>query len=199
MSMNVEGANGAQWPALDRADQTLPDRDAQKPVVEQQPGIAAVAANTPRRTEALKSLTQQDFELATRLGPNGVTMRSLDQLVGGPRLERDRFNPSERKATANPYARVMESLRMAAMRRDAAAAATQPAPPAVTVTEDAVVAETPATLSATSTAIAPTVTPEAPNTGTTTGGSTTTPATPTEPGNGNGNGKGNGKNKDTGL
>ena len=201
MITNVEGASSASWPAYER-DETR--RESVEPTTQ-------IAANTPRKSESLKALTQQDFELATRFGPNAVTTKSFDQL-GFAKVDRDRFNPTERKAAGNPYDRVLDSLRMAALRRDAAAASAQPAPHVVDATTTAeataeAVAATPnyayaptgstlGTGPAAPSAPAAEATPEPavePEPDPPTGGTTTTGTTePTGNGNGNGNGKGKG-------
>jgi hypothetical protein len=92
---------------------------------------------TARRATPAASLKSDDFELATRLGPHGVTFKSLDQLVKAPKVDRNGWDPVADRKAVNPYDRIVSSLRAAALRRDAAAAGAAPAPASQTATTDA--------------------------------------------------------------
>ena len=80
-SLNVGGAASAQWPERDWPASSRKDAveraDSIQRLVDDQRSLGPLATGTaalhqPER----RRLTQQDFEVATRLGPNGVTVRS---------------------------------------------------------------------------------------------------------------------------
>src|SRR4051794_33720205 len=154
MSMTVGGAGSVQWPGLDRVPSTSKtvDRvDSVQKAVEDERSLGSMANGTARRTSPAVALTQQDFEAATRLGPNGVTMKSLDQLVGAPKVDRNPWNPAADRKSVNGYDHIMDSLRTAALRRDAALAGTSETASATTATADtAATSATPAANTTTS-------------------------------------------------
>src|SRR4051812_31458313 len=95
-------------------------------------GMDVAAATTrsswtpPPQDESARVVEEQapqpDFELAGRLSAVGAG--SIDQLAGVPQLERKPLSGGiHGLAAANPYEGVLGALRIAAMRRDAAAAA----------------------------------------------------------------------------
>src|SRR4051812_570902 len=151
ISSSTQGAGGTQWPDRDQSALTT-RRDRADADKVQDPRQAPA---TTARTTAVTPLTEEDFELALRLGPNAPAPRSLDQLMSLPKVERNPWTTAGRKPADNPYDRIMGSLRMAAMRRDAAAAVS--AEPAA----DEAVAATPAEVATTdsvATTVAPTTT-----------------------------------------
>jgi hypothetical protein len=81
----------------------------------------------------VEALGQKDFELAGRLA--GGRGASIDELAGVPALERKPLSAGVRAlGSANPYSGMIDALRTAALRRDAAAvvaARPDPVAPAV--------------------------------------------------------------------
>jgi hypothetical protein len=100
------------------ADPTLwtrPDRREERPseqaAAEHPAATEAISRGTARRTDSV-ALTQQDFEVAARLGQGAVAQaRPLEPPVGVP------------PQTLNRYDAILGALRTEALRRDAAAAA----------------------------------------------------------------------------
>src|SRR5689334_19038661 len=126
-SLNVGGAGSATWPDREWGAASRKDKveqvDSIKKVVDDQRSLGPLANGTARRTSQTTALTQQDFEVATRLGPHGVTMKSFDQLVpNAPKVERNPWNPVADRKSVNGYDHIMESLRTSALKRDAALA-----------------------------------------------------------------------------
>ena len=76
-------------------------------------------------------------------------MKSLDQLVNAPKVDRNPFNPAADRKSVNGYDHIMESLRTAALKRDAALAGTSATGESATATADT--AATPATTGANTT------------------------------------------------
>ena len=116
------GRSGIGPPAAAR---TAVERvDTIQRLVDDQRSLGARPPAPPATRARRAALTQQDFEVATRLGPNGVTMRSLDQLVNAPKVDRNPWNPAADRKSVNRYDHIMDSLRTAALKRDAALAGT---------------------------------------------------------------------------
>jgi hypothetical protein len=139
-NLTVGGAGSAQWPERDWSTSSRKDAvervDSIQKVVDDQRALGALAGGVARYTSATAAPTQQDFEVATRLGPNGVTVKSLDQLVNAPKVDRNPFNPVADRKSVNGYDHIMESLRTAALKRDAALAGTSSTPGSASSTSD---------------------------------------------------------------
>jgi hypothetical protein len=126
-SVNVGGAGGVTWPDREWGVASRKARvervDSIKKVVDDPRTLGPVANATARRTNPATPLTQQDFEIATRSGPNGLTMKSFDQLVpNAPKVGRNPWNPAADRTSVNGYDHILDSLRDAALKRDAALA-----------------------------------------------------------------------------
>jgi hypothetical protein len=139
-SLNVGGATSAQvperdWPTSSRQD-AVERVDSIQKVVDDQRSLGPQATGTARYTSSTAALTQQDFAVATRLGPNGVTMKSLDQVVNAPKVDRNPWNPVADRKSVNGYDHIMESLRTAALKRDAALAGASSTATAQSATAD---------------------------------------------------------------
>src|SRR4051794_15527222 len=137
MSTLISGADSAGRPDASWASSTTRDTVDAVAAGKKTDDDARDRAATTRRATPAVALKSEDFELATRLGPHGVTFKSLDQLVKAPKLDRNGWDPVSDRKAVNPYDRIMTSLRAAAMRRDAALAGTATAPAADTATADA--------------------------------------------------------------
>src|SRR3954447_18685178 len=137
MSTLISGADSAGRPDASWASSTTRDPVDAVAAGRKTDDDARDRAVTTRRATPAVALKSEDFELATRIGPHGVTFKSLDQLVKAPKLDRDGWDPVADRKAVNPYDRIMSSLRAAAMRRDAALAGTAPAPASDTATDDA--------------------------------------------------------------
>jgi hypothetical protein len=124
-------------------------------VVDDERSLGPLASGTARHTSSTAALTQQDFEVATRLGPNGAAMKSVDQLVGAPKADRNPWNPAADRKSVNQYDHVMDALRTSALKRDAALAGSSSTAAAADTTADTAVAPAPATAEAQSPASAP--------------------------------------------
>ena len=139
-SLNVGGATSAEWPERDWPTSSRKDAveraDSIQRLVDDQRSLGPQATGTARYTNPSAALTQQDFEVATRLGPNGVTVRSLDQLVSAPKVDRNPWNPAADRKSVNGYDHIMESLRTAALKRDAALAGSSATATAQSATAD---------------------------------------------------------------
>jgi hypothetical protein len=144
MSLTVGGAGSPKWadrewptsstsPAVDRVN------SIQK-AVDDARSLGPLANGTARRTSSTAALTQQDFEVATRLGPSGVMARSLDQVVNAPNADRNPWSPVADRRSVNPYDHIMDALRTSALKRDAALAGSS----ATAATTDAAAGEPPA-------------------------------------------------------
>jgi hypothetical protein len=150
MSIAMGGTDAVSTSAWTRATQSPRDEGRGGGAVKDETApLLAVASPAAPSVEALG---QKDFELAGRLagGPGG----SIDQLAGVPALERKPLSGGPYGiAAGNPYSGMIDALRTAALRRDAAAV--------VAARPDAVA---PAVVSATSSpaAIATAVTPWTP-------------------------------------
>ncbi|MDA0162789.1 hypothetical protein OM076_21125 [Solirubrobacter ginsenosidimutans] len=124
-------------------------------VVDDERSLGPLASGTARHTSSTAALTQQDFEVATRLGPNGVAMKSVDQLVPAPKADRNPWNPAADRTSVNQYDHVMDALRTSALKRDAALAGSSGTAAAADTTADTAAAPAPATAEAQSPAHAP--------------------------------------------
>ena len=122
-SLNVGSAQPPErdWPVSSRQDAVERAGSIQR-VVDDQRSLGPLANGTARYTNPTAAPTQQDFEVVTRLGPNGVNVRSPDQPGGAPKVERNPWNPTADRKSVNGYDHIMESLRTAALTRDAALA-----------------------------------------------------------------------------
>src|SRR3954447_7210717 len=137
-SLNVVGATSARWaekdwPTSNRKD-AVERADSIQKLVDDQRSLGPLATGTARYTNPSAALTQQDFEVATRVGPNGVTVRSLDPLA--PKADRNPWNPAADRKSVNGYDHIMESLRTAALKRDAALAGSSSTASAQSATAD---------------------------------------------------------------
>src|SRR5919108_3216778 len=102
MNIEMHGAGSAQWPdrgwaAASRAER----RDGGGIAAAEQRGTVPFTAGVAPRTNAPAPLSQRDFDLATQLGPNAVSLRSPDQLTGIPKVERRALTGADRAAAAN--------------------------------------------------------------------------------------------------
>jgi hypothetical protein len=151
-SLNVGGATSARWPGTDWPTSSRNDAieraDSIQRLVDDQRSLGPLATGTARHTNPTAAPTQQDFEVATRVGPNGVTIRSLDQPAN-----RNPRGPDADRKSVNGYDHIMEALRTAALKRDAAlAGASSSATPQSATADTAATSATPAadaTISAT--------------------------------------------------
>ena len=159
MSMTVGGAGSPKWPDRDwPASSTSPvvERvNTIQKVVDDERSLGPLATGTARHTSSTAALTQQDFEVATRLGPNGVAMKSVDQLVPAPKVDRNPFSGAADRKSVNQYDHIMDALRTSALKRDAALAGSSGTSAAADSTADTAAAPAPATAEAQSTAYAP--------------------------------------------
>jgi hypothetical protein len=144
-NLTVGGAGSAQWPDTDWASRkdTVERVDSIQKAVDDERSLGAFANGTARRTSSTAAVTQQDFEAVTRLGPNGNTAKTTDQAAAAPRADRNPFNPAADRKSVNGYDHIMESLRAAALKRDAALAGTSSSSKAVSATTDDAAAEEP--------------------------------------------------------
>jgi hypothetical protein len=159
MSMTVGGAASPKWPEQDwPTSSTSPvvERvNSIQKVVDDERSLGPLATGTARHTSSTAALTQQDFEVATRLGPNGVAMKSVDQLVPAPKADRDPLNSAADRKSVNQYDHIMDALRTTALKRDAALAGSSGTAAAADTTADTAAAPAPATAEARSVAYAP--------------------------------------------
>jgi hypothetical protein len=136
-SLNVGSAQSPErdWPVSSRKDAVERAGSIQR-VVDDQRSLGPLATGTARYTNPSTALTQQDFEVAARPGPNGVAIKSLDQVVGAPKADRNPWNPAADRKSVNGYDHIMESLRAAALKRDAALAGSSSTATAQSATAD---------------------------------------------------------------
>jgi hypothetical protein len=134
------------WPTSS-ADPVVQRVDSIQRSVDDERSLGAQASGTARRTSSTSALTQQDFEVATRLGPNGVMVRPADQPVA-PKVDRNPWNPASDRRSVNPYDHIMDALRTSALKRDAALAGTSATASSTAAAADHVVARSPVTASA---------------------------------------------------
>jgi hypothetical protein len=112
------GTDAVGTSAWTRATQSTRDEGRGGGAVTDETAPLTAASPPAPRVEALG---QQDFELAGKLagGPSGGT---IDQLTGVPALERKPLSAGPFGiASTNPYSGMIDALRTAALRRDAAA------------------------------------------------------------------------------
>jgi hypothetical protein len=152
MSMTVGGATSPKWPERDwPTSSTSPvvERvNSIQKVVDDERSLGPLASGTARHTSSTAALTQQDFEVATRLGPNGAAMKSVDELVGAPKADRNPWNAAADRTSVNQYDHVMDALRTSALKRDAALAGSSGTAAAADTTADTAAAPAPATAEA---------------------------------------------------
>jgi hypothetical protein len=115
--------------------------------VDDERSLGALASGTARRTSSTTGLTQQDFEVAARVGPNGVTAKA-EQVVA-PKPDRNPWNAGADRTPVNPYDHIVDALRTSALKRDAALAGTSATSSSTTAAADSAVASSPVTASAT--------------------------------------------------
>jgi hypothetical protein len=141
-NLTVGGATSAQWPDTDWASRkdTVERVDSIQKAVDDERSLGAFANGTARRTSSTAAVTQQDFEAASRLGPSAKT---TDQAVAPPKADRNPFNPAADRKSVNGYDHIMESMRTAALKRDAALAGSSSTSKAVSATTDDAAAEEP--------------------------------------------------------
>src|SRR4051812_21563749 len=139
-SLNVGGATSARWAEKDWPTSSRNDAveraDSIQRIVDDQRSLGPLATGTARYTNPSAALTQQDFEVATRLGPNGVTVKSPDQMVSAPKADRNPWNAVADRKSVNGYDHIRESLRTAALKRDAAPAGSSSSTAARSATSD---------------------------------------------------------------
>src|SRR3954469_6764153 len=135
MTMEVKGAwaGNALWPDSSTTRKSNTDYDALARRASADDAKTSVSTGQVAATKKAtpSGFTQDDFALATRFGQD-VLPQSLQQLTGLQKIERQAWHGADR-AGSNPYGNIMDSLRRAALRRDAAAPAvpaTDTAPPA---------------------------------------------------------------------
>ncbi|HEY6891635.1 MAG TPA: hypothetical protein VI300_27770, partial [Solirubrobacter sp.] len=114
-------------------------------VVDDERSLGPLATGTARHTSSTAALTQQDFEVATRLGPASGAVKSVDHLVGAPKVDRDPSSPGADRKSVNQYDHIMDALRTSALKRDAALAGSSGTAAAPDTTADAAAAPAPAT------------------------------------------------------
>ena len=152
MSMTVGGTTSPKWPERDwPTSSTSPvvERvNSIQKVVDDERSLGPQASGTARHTSSTAALTQQDFEVATRLGPNGVAMKSVDQLVPAPKVDRHSPDAAADRKAVNQYDHIMDALRTSALKRDAALAGSSGTAAAVDTTADTAAAPAPATAEA---------------------------------------------------
>src|SRR5690242_1789754 len=125
MTTNVTGAwaSNALWPdsSTTRKSNTDYDALARRAAADDAKTSVATGQVVASKKATPSGFTQDDFALATRFG-QGFVPQSLQQLTGLQKVEREPWHGAD-KAASNPYGNIMDSLRRAALRRDAAAAA----------------------------------------------------------------------------
>ena len=135
-SLNVGGATSARW-----AEKDWPT-SSRKNAVERATG--SKARRRPAQPRAAghrhRALHQPGAHAAGLRGRHagraqtGVTVRSLDQLA--PKADRNPWNPAADRKSINGYDHIMESLRTAALKRDAALAGSSSTAMAQSATAD---------------------------------------------------------------
>jgi hypothetical protein len=123
MSTSVRGASHAaqpvDWSPRKPAPPEPPRDDTAAAKAAAEAGATRAAAPT---RPATASLTQQDFELALRFGGGAAGGKTLDQLVGAPKIDRHAWDPVADRKAVSGFDRLAASLRNAAVHRDAAPA-----------------------------------------------------------------------------
>jgi hypothetical protein len=153
MSMTVGGVGSPKWPDSEWPSSSTSNAvervDSIQKAVEDERSLGPLANGTARRTSSTAALTQQDFEVATRLGSNGVMAKSFDQIVSAPKADGNPWNQVADRKSVNPYDHIIDALRASAIKRDAALAGTSATAPATTAAANSAIATSPATASAT--------------------------------------------------
>jgi hypothetical protein len=125
MTMDVKGAwaGNALWPdsSTTRKSNTDYDALARRAAADDVKTSVSTGQVAATKKATPSGFTQDDFALATRFGQD-VLPQSLQQLTGLQKIERQPWHGVDR-AASNPYGNIMDSLRRAALRRDAAAPA----------------------------------------------------------------------------
>jgi hypothetical protein len=151
MSMSVGGVGSPAWPDKDwptsSADPVVQRVDSIQKSVDDERSLGALATGTARRTSSTSGLTQQDFEVAARVGPNGVTAKV--EGVVAPKPDRNPWNAGADRTPVNPYDHIVDALRTSALKRDAALAGTSATASSTDAAADSAVATSPAKASAT--------------------------------------------------
>jgi hypothetical protein len=152
MSMTVGGVGSPKWPDQDwptsSADPVVQRVGSIQKSVDDERSLGALASGTARRTSSTAALTQQDFEVASRIGPNGVTVKALDADATAAKADRNPWNAVPDRRSVNPYDHIIDALRTSALKRDAALAGTSATASATDVAADRAVATSPPTASA---------------------------------------------------
>ncbi len=130
MTMNVQ-AHATRWPDLD--SYTAARDSAPQRVDEARSAGGPQTQGTPHHTTTT-ALTQQDFEVALRVTPNLLSSAPQQPFTAPETLQRTQSHGAD-KAASNPYGNIVDSLRNAALRRDAAAAASAASPESDTATQ----------------------------------------------------------------
>src|SRR5262249_1119393 len=116
--------SNALWPdsSTTRKSNTDYDALARRASADDAKASTPAGLDTAIKKTTPSGFTQDDFALATRLGPNGMAPQTLQQLTGLQKIARGPWQGAAR-AASNPCGNTLGSLRRAALRRDAAAPA----------------------------------------------------------------------------